>query len=284
MTPGATPAGPWPGETVDHALLRKILVQFIRSEVRRTGLERGVLGLSGGLDSSLVAALAAEALGPERVLGLAMPYRSSSPESLAHARLIAEQTGIRFETREITPMVDAYFAAEDDASSLRRGNKMARERMSILYDRSASEGALVLGTSNKSEIFLGYGTAFGDLASAVNPIGDLYKTQVRALSRFLGLPAAIVDKAPSADLWAGQSDEQELGFSYAEVDPLLYAMLDERLDRDALLARGWEAAFVDRVTEMIRRSQFKRRLHVIAKVSRRTADRDFLYPRDWGSG
>ncbi|MCB1162894.1 MAG: NAD+ synthase [Candidatus Krumholzibacteriia bacterium] len=284
MTPGATPAGPWPGETVDHALLRKILVQFIRSEVRRTGLERGVLGLSGGLDSSLVAALAAEALGPERVLGLAMPYRSSSPESLAHARLIAEQTGIRFETREITPMVDAYFAAEDDASSLRRGNKMARERMSILYDRSASEGALVLGTSNKSEIFLGYGTAFGDLASAVNPIGDLYKTQVRALSRFLGLPAAIVDKAPSADLWAGQSDEQELGFSYAEVDPLLYAMLDERLDRDALLARGWEAAFVDRVTEMIRRSQFKRRLPVIAKVSRRTADRDFLYPRDWGSG
>ena len=284
MTPGTTPAGPWPGETVDHALLRKILVQFIRSEVRRTGLERGVLGLSGGLDSSLVAALAAEALGPERVLGLAMPYRSSSPESLAHARLIAEQTGIRFETREITPMVDAYFAAEDDASSLRRGNKMARERMSILYDRSASEGALVLGTSNKSEIFLGYGTAFGDLASAVNPIGDLYKTQVRALSRFLGLPAAIVDKAPSADLWAGQSDEQELGFSYAEVDPLLYAMLDERLDRDALLARGWEAAFVDRVTEMIRRSQFKRRLPVIAKVSRRTADRDFLYPRDWGSG
>jgi NAD+ synthase len=269
---------------LDYALLRKILVQFIRSEVRRTGLARGVLGLSGGLDSSLVAALAAEALGPEQVLGVAMPYRTSSPESLAHARLMAAHTGIRLVEVEITPMIDAYFAAEPEASSLRRGNKMARERMSILYDRSAAEGALVLGTSNKSEIFLGYGTAYGDLASAVNPIGDLFKTQVRGLSRFLGLPPAIVEKPPSADLWAGQSDEQELGFSYEAVDPLLYLMLDERLEREALLARGWEPAFVDRITEMIRRSQFKRRLPVIAKVSRRTADRDFLYPRDWGSG
>jgi NAD+ synthase len=269
---------------LDYALLRKILVQFIRSEVQRTGLARGVLGLSGGLDSSLVAALAAEALGPDQVLGVAMPYRTSSPESLAHARLMVAHTGIRFTVVEITPMVDAYFAAEPEASSLRRGNKMARERMSILYDRSAAEGALVLGTSNKSEIFLGYGTAYGDLASAVNPIGDLFKTQVRGLSRFLGLPAAIVDKPPSADLWAGQSDEAELGFSYEAVDPLLYLMLDERLEREALLERGWEPAFVDRITEMIRRSQFKRRLPVIAKVSRRTADRDFLYPRDWGSG
>ncbi len=269
---------------LDYALLRKILVQFIRSEVRRTGLARGVLGLSGGLDSSLVAALAAEALGPEQVLGVAMPYRTSSPESLAHARLMATHTGIRLVEVEITPMIDAYFAAEPEASSLRRGNKMARERMSILYDRSAAEGALVLGTSNKSEIFLGYGTAYGDLASAVNPIGDLFKTQVRGLSRHLGLPAVIVEKPPSADLWAGQSDEQELGFSYEAVDPLLYLMLDERLEREALLARGWEPAFVDRITEMIRRSQFKRRLPVIAKVSRRTADRDFLYPRDWGSG
>lgn len=269
---------------LDNALLRRILVQFIRNEVHRTGLTRGVLGLSGGLDSSLVAALAAEALGPEQVLGIAMPYRTSSPESLAHARLMVEHTGIRLAVVEITPMVDAYFEGEPEASSLRRGNKMARERMSILYDRSAAEGALVLGTSNKSEIFLGYGTAYGDLASAINPIGDLFKTQVRALSRFLGLPAEIVDKPPSADLWAGQSDEQELGFSYEQVDPLLYLMLDERLEREALLALGWEAAFVDRITEMIRRSQFKRRLPVIAKVSRRTADRDFLYPRDWGSG
>lgn len=281
----SAPQGPpaaW--AAIDYALLRRILVQFIRNEVHRTGLTRGVLGLSGGLDSSLVAALAAEALGPEQVLAIAMPYRTSSPESLAHAQLMVEHTGIRFERVEITPMIDAYFAGEPEASSLRRGNKMARERMSILYDRSAAEGALVLGTSNKSEIFLGYGTAYGDLASAINPIGDLFKTQVRGLSRFLGLPAAIVDKPPSADLWAGQSDEQELGFSYEQVDPLLYLMLDERLEREALLALGWEAAFVDRVTEMIRRSQFKRRLPVIAKVSRRTADRDFLYPRDWGSG
>jgi NAD+ synthase len=277
-------ASPEPWIDLDYALLRRILVQFIRSEVRRTGLERGILGLSGGLDSSLVAALAAEALGPEHVLGLAMPYASSSPASLAHARQMAAVTGIRLEVVEITPMIDAYFAAQAGASSLRRGNKMARERMSILYDHSAVERALVLGTSNKSELFLGYGTAFGDLASAVNPIGDLFKTQVRGLSRFLGLPAEIVDKPPSADLWAGQSDEQELGFSYEEVDPLLYLMLDERLERETLVARGWDAAFVDRITEMIRRSQFKRRLPVIAKISRRTADHDFLYPRDWGSG
>lgn len=271
-------------EGVDYALLKKILVRFIVSEVTRTGLERGILGLSGGLDSSLVAYLAAEALGPERVTALAMPYSGSSPESLAHAELVAEATGVDFRVVEITPMVDAYFAGEPEASSLRRGNKMARERMSILYDLSAALDALVLGTSNKSEIFLGYGTAFGDLASAVNPIGDLFKTQVRGLSRYLGMPEVIVDKAPSADLWAGQSDEEELGFSYETVDPLLYLMLDQRLSREALLERGWEAAFVDRVTEMIRRSQFKRRMPVIAKVSSRTADRDFLYPRDWGSG
>lgn len=269
---------------LDYAMLTKILVGFLRSEVRRTGLERGILGLSGGLDSSLVAYLAAEALGAENVTCVAMPYRTSSPASLAHAELVAERTGVELRVVEITAQVDAYFAEEADASSLRRGNKMARERMSILYDLSAARGALVLGTSNKSEIFLGYGTAFGDLASAVNPIGDLLKTQVRGLSRHLGVPAEIVDKPPSADLWAGQSDEEELGFSYEEVDPLLYLMLDERLDRAACIAEGWEPAFVDRIVEMIRRSQFKRRLPVIAKISRRTADRDFLYPRDWGSG
>ncbi len=269
---------------IDHELLRKILVQFIRSEVRRTGLNRGILGLSGGLDSALVAYLAVEALGADQVTAVAMPYSSSAPASLAHAELVAADTGLDFRVLEITPMVDAYFASAPDAAGLRRGNKMARERMSILYDLSAALGALVLGTSNKSEIFLGYGTAFGDLASAVNPIGDLFKTQVRGLSRHLGVPEEIVDKAPSADLWAGQSDEEELGFSYAEVDPLLFQMLDERMGRQVLIEQGWPAEFVDRVTEMIRRSQFKRRLPVIAKISRRTADRDFLYPRDWGSG
>jgi len=272
-----------PFAATDYHLVRKVLTEFLRSEVRRTGMERGILGLSGGLDSSLVAFLAAEALGPDRVTGVAMPYRTSSPESLAHARLVAEATGIELVEIEITPMVDAYFADRPDADGLRRGNKMARERMSILYDLSAARRALVLGTSNKSELYLGYGTAFGDLASAVNPIGDLYKSEVRRLSRLLGVPEAIVAKPPSADLWAGQSDEAELGFAYEDVDPLLRLMLDERLGEAELAAAGWDPAFVRRIAEMIRRSQFKRRLPVIAKLSRRTADLDFLYPRDWGT-
>jgi NAD+ synthase len=272
-----------PFAATDYDLVRKVLVQFLRTEVRRTGLERGILGLSGGLDSSLVAFLAVEALGPERVTGVAMPYRTSSPESLEHARLVAAATGIELLEIAITPMVDAYFADRPDADSLRRGNKMARERMSILYDLSAERRALVLGTSNKSELYLGYGTAFGDLASAVNPIGDLYKSEVRRLARLLGVPEAIVAKPPSADLWAGQSDEADLGFTYEKVDVLLRLMLDERLGEAELAAAGWDPAFVRRVEEMIRRSQFKRRLPVIAKLSRRTADLDFRYPRDWGT-
>lgn len=268
----------------DYPLIRKILVGFIRSEVTRTGLERGLLGLSGGLDSALVAMLAAEALGADCVSGIAMPYRSSSPESLAHARLVAEVCGIELVEVDISPQVDSYFADKPDADSLRRGNKMARERMSILYDLSASRKALVLGTSNKSELFLGYGTAFGDLASAVNPIGDLFKSEVRHLSRLVGVPTPVIDKAPSADLWQGQSDEDELGFTYAELDPLLYLMLDERRNREECIEAGYDASFVDRITEMIRRSQFKRRMPVIAKISRRTVDRDFRYPRDWGTG
>lgn len=272
-----------PFAATDYALVRKVLVEFLRTEVKRTGLERGILGLSGGLDSSLVAYLAAEALGPGRVTGVAMPYRTSSPESREHARLVAAATGIELVEIDITPMVDAYFADRSDAGSLRRGNKMARERMSILYDLSAARGALVIGTSNKSELYLGYGTAFGDLASAVNPIGDLYKSEVGRLARLVGVPEAIVVKPPSADLWAGQSDAEELGFTYEEVDPLLRLMLDERLGEDELAAAGWDPAFVRRIAEMIRRSQFKRRLPVIAKVSRRTADQDFRYPRDWGT-
>jgi NAD+ synthase len=272
-----------PFAATDYDLVRKVLVQFLRTEVRRTGLERGILGLSGGLDSSLVAFLAVEALGPERVTGVAMPYRTSSPESLEHARLVAAATGIELLEIAITPMVDAYFADRPDADSLRRGNKMARERMSILYDLSAERRALVLGTSNKSELYLGYGTAFGDLASAVNPIGDLYKSEIRRLARLLGVPEAIVAKPPSADLWAGQSDEADLGFTYEKVDVLLRLMLDERLGEAELAAAGWDPAFVRRVEEMIRRSQFKRRLPVIAKLSRRTADLDFRYPRDWGT-
>jgi NAD+ synthase len=267
---------------LNTGLLREILVGFLREEIGKVGLGKAVLGLSGGIDSALVAFLAAEALGPENVHAFIMPYRTSNPESEAHARLVAQHLGIHHEVIEITPMLDAYFAQFPEADAMRRGNKMARERMTILYDHSAALGALVLGTSNKTELLLGYGTLYGDMASALNPIGDLYKTQVWQLAAAVGVPRVVVEKQPSADLWAGQTDEQELGFSYREVDQLLYRLVDLRMTRSELLAEDFSAPFIDRVEGMMRNSHFKRRLPVIAKVSNRTIDRDFRYARDWG--
>jgi NAD+ synthase len=263
-------------------LLHRLLTGFLRDEVHKTGAKRVVLGLSGGVDSSLVATLAAEALGRENVLGIRMPYRLSSKESIAHADLVRDATGIDTMQVDITPQIDAYFERFPDADAARRGNKMARERMTILYDHSARIGGLVLGTSNKTELLLGYGTVHGDLASAVNPLGDLYKAQVWSLALHVGVPRPIVEKPPSADLAPGQTDEADLGFSYREVDRLLYAMIDLRFGRDELLAAGFAAEFIERVARRVKGSQFKRRLPVIAKISTRTIDRDFRYARDWG--
>ena len=202
---------------VDLSVLEEVLVNFLREEAGKVGFKKVVLGLSGGIDSALVAFLAVKAFGPENVLGIMMPYKSSSKESVEHAQLVIEKTGMRSKLVEITPMVDAYFAMNPDMNSLRKGNKMARERMSILFDHSAAENALVLGTSNKTELLLGYGTQFGDSASAINAIGDLYKTHVWDLSRHMGVPNELIDKKPSADLWEGQTDEQELGYSYIDM-------------------------------------------------------------------
>ena len=265
-------------------LVRKILVGFIRNEVLRTGLKRVVFGLSGGIDSTLAAYLAAEALGPENVMGVRMPYSSSSSETMEHGQLVAERLGIESKTLSIANQVDTYFAQLDDgASRLRRANMMACQRMTILYDQSAAFGALVLGTSNKTELLLGYGTLHGDMASALNPIGDLYKTQIWELSEHMGVPAEIVKKPPTADLWAGQTDEAELGFSYADVDRLLVRMVDLRIPLDVLEKQGFTNVFIERVTRMVRTTQFKRRLPLIAKVGPRTIDRDFRYSRDWGT-
>jgi NAD+ synthase len=204
---------------IDTELVRKFLVSFLRQEIVRTGLSRAVVGLSGGLDSAVSCMLSVEALGAENVLALMMPYRSSSPDSLADARRVVEQTGVRHDTVDITPMVDPFFARFPELDSRRRGNVMARERMIVLYDQSAAFGGLVVGTGNKTEVLLGYTTLFGDSACAINPLGDLYKTQVRQLAAALGVPEAIQKKAPSADLWKGQTDEGELGDTYAEVGP-----------------------------------------------------------------
>ena len=263
--------------------VRKVLAGFIDNEVRKAGFHRVVVGLSGGVDSSLSAYLAAEALGPANVWGILMPYRTSSPESAAHAAMVVQALGINSLTIEITPMVDAYFGIFPDADQVRRGNKMARERMTILFDHSARLGALVLGTSNKTELLLGYGTLHGDMASAVNPLGDLYKTQVRQLSRHLGVPAVIVEKHPSADLWEGQTDEAELGFTYEEVDKVLCLLVDQRYELSELIAEcRFDEKFVRAVARKVQASQYKRRLPVIAKISSRTIDRDFRYARDWG--
>jgi NAD+ synthase len=270
------------GLAINAALVRQILVGFLREEVHKVGLKKAVLGLSGGIDSALVAHLAAEALGPENVHAIVMPYKASNPESEAHALLVAEGIGIKCQVIGITQMVDPYFEMFPDADSMRRGNKMARERMTILFDHSAACSALVLGTSNKTELLLGYGTLYGDMASALNPIGDLYKTQVWQLSEEMGVPKVVIDKKPSADLWAGQTDEQELGFTYRAVDELLYQMVDLRKSRSELLAAGFDAPFIDQIYAKVQNSHFKRRLPVIAKVSNRTIDRDFRYSRDWG--
>ncbi|HEX9617015.1 MAG TPA: NAD+ synthase, partial [Anaerolineales bacterium] len=204
--------------TINTDLARKILTGFIHTEITRAGFSRAVVGVSGGLDSSLSCYLAAEALGPENVLAVRMPYKSSSPDSLAHAQKVIDILGVQSLTVSITEMVDPLFERFPDADPLRRGNVMARARMIVLYDQSEAFDALVVGTGNKTEILLGYTTIYGDAANALNPVGDLYKTQARQLARALGIPEEIIQKAPTADLWVGQTDEGELGFTYEEVD------------------------------------------------------------------
>jgi NAD+ synthase len=222
-------------------------------------------------------------LGPENVLAVTMPYKTSSEATRRDSQAVIDRLGVCSLDAPITDQVDAYFARNPDASQLRLANKCARERMTVLYDQSAAFGALVAGTSNKSELLLGYGTQYGDMASAVNPIGDLYKTQLHQLAAHLGVPTEILAKPPTGDLWIGQTDEGELGFSYAEVDRLLVLMVDHRWRRAELIGHGFAAEFVDRVATMIRRNHYKRRMPVIAKLSLRTMDRDFRYARDWGT-
>ena len=268
---------------INPDLARSILCGFIRSELNRAGFTKAVVGVSGGIDSAMSCFLAAEALGSENVLAIRMPYKTSSQDSLDHAQLVIDATGVQSDTIPITDMADGLIAKFPDMSKLRQGNIMARCRMIVLYDQSAAFGGLVIGTSNKTEILLGYSTQFGDSAAAINPIGDLYKTQLRQLAKDMGVPQVIIDKAPTADLWVGQTDEDELGFTYADVDKLLYLMVDERYTPDECVDAGFERKFVETVVKRIQRYHYKRVMPPIAKLGNRTIGYDFLYLRDWGT-
>lgn len=268
---------------IDTNLATKILTGFIQSEITRAGFNRAVVGLSGGVDSALSCMLTARAMGPENVLAVRMPYRTSSQDSLDDAQKVIEVSGVNSLTVEITDMVDPLINQFPDMDQLRKGNIMARMRMIVLYDQSAAFNGLVVGTGNKTEILLGYSTLYGDSACALNPLGDLYKTQVRQLSRAIGVPGEIIDKPPSADLWKGQTDEQELGFTYADVDRLLYLLVDERYRPEECVDAGFSADFVIEVVRRIKQNQFKRVMPPVCKLSNRTIGYDFLYLRDWGT-
>jgi len=268
-----------PELAIDTDIARRVVGEFIRGQLRQAGFDRVVLGLSGGIDSALVASLCAEAIGAERLLCVLMPYRTSSEASRADADEVVHRLGAASETVDISPMVDAFFAADAEASPLRRGNVMARQRMTVLYDRSVTWGGLVVGTGNKTESLIGYTTLFGDSACAFNPIGDLYKSQVRQVAAAMGVPEQIIRKAPSADLWPGQTDEDEAGFSYPVLDRLLFWRVDKRRSDEEMAALGFDPELVARVDRMIATSEFKRQVPPIAKLGPRTAGVDYLYPR-----
>jgi NAD+ synthase len=274
---------------IDTDVARRVIVDFIRSQLRQAGFERCVLGLSGGIDSALVAYLVADAIGAERLLAVLMPYRTSAPSSRRDAEAVVAALDCQSRLIEITPMVDAAFGHDGssgavgrdalEAAAVRRGNFMARTRMAVLYDQSVVFGGLVVGTGNKTESLIGYTTLFGDNACAFNPIGDLYKSQVRQLAAAMGVPTAVIEKAPSADLWADQTDETEGGFTYPVLDRVLYWRIDRRRSLDEVVALGFDHSLVERVDRMVAGSEFKRQVPPIAKLGPRTAGVDYLYPR-----
>jgi NAD+ synthase len=271
-----------PLPAIDASQAVEVITGFIRSQLAQTGYSRLVVGLSGGVDSATSAFLAARAAGADNVLALRMPYRTSAVESEADALSVVTALGCQTELVDISPMVQPMLAlipGDEDAALVRRGNVMARQRMIVLYDRSAAFDALVLGTSNKTEALLGYGTIHGDMAAALQPIGDLYKSQLRALAECLGVPQQILSKPPSADLWPGQTDEGELGASYDDLDRILFALVDRRWTQDRCVRAGLDASLVERVARTVARMEYKRQLAPAAKVSLRTPGIDHLYPR-----
>lgn len=262
---------------IDTARTRMMLVEFIDNTIKSAGFNKIVLGLSGGLDSALSCYLAAEAVGARNVLAIRMPYRTSNPDSLTHAQLVIDALGVEALTLPLTNMVEPLFGLEPEMSKKRKGNILARQRMILLYDQSEVFQGLVLGSGNKTEILLGYSTLYGDSACAFNALGDLYKTQVRELSAALGVPDAILQKPPSADLWPGQTDEDELGFTYTEVDKLLYQLVEEKRTPQDCINLGFAESFVRAVVSQIRATQFKRQAPPIARLSKHSAYDDLSH-------
>ena len=265
---------------IDPALAESWLVHFLRDEMQRRGFERAVVGVSGGVDSAVTAYLAARALGADHVTGVRLPYRTSSAESLAHAQLVIDALGIESRTLDISAAVDGYLSSEPDADAARRGNVMARTRMIALFDLSAKHRAIPLGTGNKTERLFGYFTWHADDSPPINPLGDLFKTQVWALAKHLGVPDVIVGKAPSADLVVGQTDESDFGISYAKADELLNWMLSGYSEAD-LIARGFDPAEVALVRSRLASTHWKRRLPTVAMMSSSTIGESYLRPVDY---
>jgi len=257
--------------TIDTTEVKRVITNFIQKQTSQAGYSRAVINLSGGLDSALACTLAAEALGAQNVRALFLPYRTSSPDSRNHARLVASTLGVELFNIPITSMARPLFERVPEMNQVRRGNVMARLRMIVLYDQSEAFDGLPIGTSNKTEILLGYSTIYGDSACAINPLGDLYKTQVRQLARAVGVPELILEKPPSADLWEGQTDEGELGFTYAEVDQLLALLVERRASLAECLEAGFSADFIKSVITRIRRTRYKRTLPPVALISKHVA-------------
>ena len=273
-----------PGLEIDAEIVHETVVEFVKTQMLKAGRKKAVFGLSGGLDSVVLAFVLTEALGSDNVLAAVLPYHTTCSKSLQDAKNVRDILGLQCVTMDITPMVNEcqrtlLAATGKEPDNVRLGNIMARQRMMLLYDLSAAIGGLVIGTSNKTELLLGYGTLHGDLAFAFDPLGDLYKTQVRSYARYLGVPENIVVKPPSADFWVGQTDEADLGFTYDDLDKLLYLMVDGRRSKQELLKIGFDRGFIDAVKARVRRNKFKAKMPVIAGLQKRGIGGDYRYWR-----